>query len=112
MVATFGLTISLKKTEVMYQKPTKDTYNLPKINISGHSLNAVDQFTYLGCIISNDLTIFKDLDHRLAKACSFGRLQKCAWQNHSLRLLCTLLCGSESWVLYRSHPPFAVSLCQ
>lgn len=72
MVAAFGLTISLKKTEVMYQKPSKDTYNLHKININGHPLNAVDQFTYLGSIISNDGTMSKDVDHQLAKACSFG----------------------------------------
>lgn len=59
----FGLIISLKKTEVMYQKSTKDTYNPPKINISGHPLNIVGQFTYLGSVISNDATKSKDVDH-------------------------------------------------
>ncbi|XP_076442022.1 uncharacterized protein LOC143281001 [Babylonia areolata] len=60
----FGLTISLKKTEVMYQAPLHGTYAPPKIYIDGHQLNAVEHFTYLGSIISNDATISKDVDHR------------------------------------------------
>ena len=32
----FGLTISLKKTEVMSQKAPRDTYHPPSININGH----------------------------------------------------------------------------
>ncbi|XP_076451267.1 uncharacterized protein LOC143287206 [Babylonia areolata] len=111
----FGFTISLKKTEVMYQEPLHGTYAPPKIYIDGHQLNAVEHFTYLGSIISNDATISKDVDHRLSKSSSsFGRLQKRVWQNHSLRLLTkiqvyrafvisTLLYGSEAWVLYRRH---------
>ncbi|XP_076467574.1 uncharacterized protein LOC143298579 [Babylonia areolata] len=105
----FGLTISLKKTEVMYQAPLHGTYAPPKIYIDGHQLNAVEHFTYLGSIISNDATISKDVDHRLSKSSSsFGRLQKRVWQNHSLRLstkiqvyravvISTLLYGSEAW---------------
>ena len=114
-VQAFGLTISLKKTEVMYQKPPEGTYDPPKISIGGHQLNAVDQFTYLGSVISNDATVTKDVDHRLSKAnSSFGRLQKRVWQNHFLRIstkiqvykavaASTLLYGSETWVLYRKH---------
>ncbi len=111
---TFGLTIILKKTEV-YQKPPQGIYRPPKFNIDGHPLNAVDQFINLGSITSNNVSITKDMDNRLAKACSpFGRPQKPVWQNHSLRLttkiqvyktvvLSTLLYWSESWVLYRKH---------
>lgn len=111
----FGLTISLGKTEVMYQAPPHGPYTPPKINIDGHQLNAVEHFTYLGSVISNDASVSKDIDHRLSKAsCSFGRLQRRVWQNHSLRLttkvqvyravvLSTLLYGSEAWVLYRKH---------
>ncbi|XP_076455521.1 uncharacterized protein LOC143290119 [Babylonia areolata] len=81
----FGLTISLKKTEIMYQAPLHGTYAPTKIYIDGHQLNAVEHFTYLGSIISNDATISKDVDHRLSKSSSsFGRLQKRVWQNHSL----------------------------
>ncbi|CAH1266354.1 Hypp3340 [Branchiostoma lanceolatum] len=111
----FGLTISLKKTEVMYQKPPRGTYTPPQISIDGQSLNAVEHFTYLGSVISNDATVTKDVDSRLGKACSsFGRLQKRVWKNHSLRLstkiqvyravvITTLLYGAETWVLYRKQ---------
>ena len=36
----FGLTISLKKTEVLYQPPQREAYS-PHISIDGTSLNAV-----------------------------------------------------------------------
>ena len=103
----FGLTISLKKTEVMHQKPPHGFFNHPQISIDGTSLKAADYFTYLGSVISNDASIDKDVDNRLAKASgSFGRLKKRVWKNHSLRLstkilvykavvITTLLYGSE-----------------
>ena len=71
----FGLTISLKKTEVLYQPPPPEAYSLPHIGLDGTNLNAVEHFTYLGSVISNDATVSKDLDNRLSKASSsFGRL--------------------------------------
>ena len=69
----FGLNISLKKTEVLYQPPPREAYSPPQISIDGTNLNAVEHFTYLGSIISNDATVSKDLDTRLSKASSsFG----------------------------------------
>ena len=83
----FGLTISLKKTEVLCQPPQHEAYSPPHISIDGTNLNAVEHFTYLGSIISSDATVSKDLDNRLSKASSsFGRLSKRVWQSHSLRL--------------------------
>ena len=111
----YGLTISLKKTEVLYQPPPRVQYIPPSITIDTTCLSAVDQFTYLGSVISNDASITKDIDNRLSKANSaFDRLHKRVWDNHSLRLttkiqvyraavLSTLLYGSESWVLYRKQ---------
>ncbi|WP_295438499.1 hypothetical protein, partial [Thiolapillus sp.] len=103
----------LKKTEVLYQPPPREAYSPPHISIDGTNLNAVEHFTYLGSVISNDATVSKDLDNRLSKASSsFGRLSKRVWQSHSLRLstkiqvyravvVPTLLYGEETWVLYR-----------
>lgn len=55
-------------------------------------LNVVEHFTYLGSIISNDATVAKDVDNRLAKASnSFGRLQKRVWKSHFLRLSTKIL---------------------
>jgi len=73
------------------------------------------QFTYLGCTITSDAKIDKEVDNRLAKAsCAFGRLYKRVWNNKHLKkntkisvcravVLTTLLYGSESWVTYRLH---------
>ena len=43
----FSLTISLKKTEVLYQPPPRVAYSPPHINIDGTNLNAVEHFIYL-----------------------------------------------------------------
>ena len=111
----FGLTISLKKTEVLYQPPPREAYSPPDISIDGTNLNAVEHFTYLGSVISNDATVSKDLDNRLSKAnSSLGRLLKRVWQSRSLRLstkihvyravvVPTLLYGAETGVLYRKQ---------
>ena len=53
----FGLIISQKKTEVLYQPPPREAYS--HISIDGTNLNAVEHFTYLVSVISNDATISK-----------------------------------------------------
>ena len=83
----FSLTISLKKTEVLYLPPPHVAYSSPHISIDGTNLNAVEHFTYLGSVIFNDTMTSTDLDNCLSKASSsFGRLSKREWQSHSLRL--------------------------
>ena len=82
--STLAYTISLKKTEVLYHPSPQEAYCPPH---DGTILNAMEHFTYLGSVISNDATVIKDLDNRLSKASSsFGRLSKRVWQSHSLRL--------------------------
>ena len=44
----FGLTISIKKTEVMYQPPPGEPYVEPYITIHGQKLVATGKFPYLG----------------------------------------------------------------
>ena len=63
----FSLTISLKKTEVLYQPPPRVAYNPPHISIDSTNLNALEHFTYLGSVISNDATVSKNLDNRFPK---------------------------------------------
>ena len=108
---SIGLTISLKKTEVLYQSPPWEAYSPPHISINDTNLNAVEHFTYLGSIISNDATVTKDMNNWLSKASSsFGRLSKTAWQSHLLCLstkiqvyrailVPTLLYDAETWTL-------------
>ena len=66
----FGLTISLKKTEVLCLTPPREAYSPPHISIDGTNLNAVEHFAYLDNIISKDATVSKDLDNCLSKVSS------------------------------------------
>eukprot|EP00064_Thunnus_orientalis_P016553 superscaffoldBa00003311_g16619 len=59
----FALTISLKKTEVMYQPPPGEPYSPLHIPIDDTKFNTLEHFTYLGSIMSNDATTSKDLDN-------------------------------------------------
>lgn len=106
----FGLTISLKKTEVMSQ----DVSTAPSISIGDHTLEVVNKFTYLGSTISNNLSLDPELNCRIGKATTaMARLTKRVWENDMLTVktkmkvyqacvLSTLLYGSEAWTLY-SH---------
>ena len=53
----FSLTISLKKTEALYQPPPCEANSPPHISIDGTNLNAVEHFSYLGRVISNDASL-------------------------------------------------------
>ena len=98
----FGLTISLKKTEVLYQSPPHEAYGPPHISIDGTNLNAVEHFTYLGSVISNDATVSKDLDNHLSKASSsFGKLKESMAESLALPLHKDP--GKQGH--RRSHPP-------
>ena len=111
--ARFGLTISLKKTEVIHQPVTKSTHSPPVVKAGDFILKAVNHFCYLSSILSTDVTADTDISARIAKASSrFGRLSKRLWNDHGIRLdtkvavykaavLSVLLFGCESWTLYR-----------
>ena len=49
----FGLAISTKKTEVMYQPAQGVAYIEPNIEVKGTKLQAADRFTYLGSTLSH-----------------------------------------------------------
>ena len=62
----FGLTISLKKTNVLGQ----DTEALLVIAIDNYELDAVCQFTYLGSTITDNLSLDAEIDKRIGKEAS------------------------------------------
>ena len=109
----FGLTISIKKTEVL--KQSSSNRNTGDVRINGALLKSVDTFCYLGSMMSSDATLDAEITHRIAKASSsFGRLRKRLWNEHGVSLgtkisvyravvLSTLLYASETWTLYRHH---------
>ena len=111
----FGLTISIKKTEVLYQPARGSDYVPPAIFIEGQQLKAVELFKYLGSVVSNDALLDADIIARIAKAtAAFGRLTKRLFSNRDIRLetkvavykaavVSTLLFGCEAWALTRAN---------
>ena len=72
----FGLAISTKKTEVMYQPAPGVAYIEPNIEVKGTKLQAADRFTYLGSTLSRCVHIDDEVNSRLARAsAAFGRLR-------------------------------------
>jgi len=75
--ACFGLTVSLKKTEVMFQPADQSAPAQPVIKAGDTTIKAVQKFCYLGSILSSDALVDDDISTRLSKASSaFGRLTK------------------------------------
>jgi len=63
----------------------QDTTIAPTITINGVTLEAVNNFIYLGSTISNTLSLDKELDRRLGKANTImSRLTKRMWENNAL----------------------------
>ena len=109
------MTISIKKTEVLYQPASGNAYVPPAVKIEGKQLNAVDNFKYLGSTISNCASIDAEITARIAKAtAAFGRLTKRLWANRNIRLdtkisvykaavITSLLFGCGTWTLRKQH---------
>ena len=104
----FGLTISLKKTNVI----ALDASQVPSVKINDYTLEVVEDFTYLGSNISNNLSLDTEINRCIGKAaCTMAKLTKRVWENKMLNentkiriyqacVLSTLLYGSESWTTY------------
>ena len=113
---SFGLTISVKKTEIVYQSPPNTPEDCPcSITVDGKPLKVPKNFCYLGSTINNKATLDDEIKARISKASSaFGRLQQRLWKTHDVSLLTkimvyksvvisSLLYSSETWTLYRPH---------
>ena len=106
----FGLTISLKKTNVMAQDS-----DVPQvITINGQSLEVVPTFTHLGSTVSSSVNLDSELNSRLGKAAgTMAKLNSRVWnrngkltENTKLRfyqacVLSSLLYSSETRTTYR-----------
>ena len=111
----FGLTINIKKTEVMYQPAPDKSHTNPVVTINNTPLKSVESFCYLGSILSNSTTIDDEGTQRIARASSsFGLLRRRLWDEHGVGLstkinvrkavfLTALLYGCEAWTTYRRH---------
>ncbi|KAI0212006.1 hypothetical protein LSAT2_003105 [Lamellibrachia satsuma] len=104
----FGITISLKKTNVI----ARDASQIPSVKINDYTLEVVEDFTYLGSNISNNLSLDTEINRRIGiAAVTMAKLTKGVWENKMLTentkmrvykacVLITLLCGCESWNTY------------
>ena len=112
---SYDLTISIKKTEVVYQPAPGKPYKEPTITVKGQRLQVVDKFTYLGSILSRVVHIDDEVNARIAKAsAAFGRVRGSIWDRSGIRLdtklkvnrsvvLPTLLYACETWTSYQRH---------
>lgn len=111
----FSLTISLIKMEVLHQPTPVITAPSPTVCIDGTQLKAVDQFKYLGSIISSDVTLDKEIVACISKASQSLDCLCIHVMNHKniklatktkvykVVVLTSLLYGCETWTLYRKH---------
>ena len=100
-----GLIVNTQKTKIM---AINDKSNKTPIKISDTNIEEVDNFTYLGSVISNDNGTSKDIKSRLSKArTAFCQLRP-IWRSTSLsrntklriynsNVKSVLLYGSECW---------------
>jgi hypothetical protein len=90
-------------------------YVSPVVTVGTETLQAVEQFIYLGSTISADCSIDVEIANRISKASSaFGALTSKLWNVRGIRcqtklsvyravVLPTLLYAAESWTYYRRH---------
>ena len=112
---SYDLTISIKKTEVVYQPAPGKPYKEPTITVKGQRLQVVDKFTNLGSTLSRVVHIDDEVNARIAKAsAAFGRLRGNIWDLSGIRLgtklkvyrsvvLPTLLYACGTWTVYQRH---------
>ena len=84
---SYDFTISITKTEVVYQPAPGKPYKEPTITMKGQRLQVVDKFTYLGSTLSRVVHIDDEVNARIAKAsAAFGRLHGSVWDRSGIRL--------------------------
>ena len=113
----FGLTVSIKKTEVLRQLAPNTARPPLNITMDGNALKNVDTFKYLGSCINSaaNLDIDDEVLCRISRASqAFGRLNTRVWHERGISIMTklrvyravvlpSLLYGCETWTCYRRH---------
>ena len=102
-----GLRVSTEKTKAM---EVGDNTNHPPLNISvnNNQVEIVDQFTYLGSVVSNSGDVEPDINCRIGKAAAVFRRMRKVWSTSTIDLdtklrlynsivLPTAVYASETW---------------
>ena len=109
---SYVLTISIKKTEVVYQPAPGKPYKESTITVKGQRLQVVDKFIHLRSTLSRVVHIDDEVNARIAKAgAAFGRPRGSIWGQSGIRLdtklkvyrsvvLPTLLYACKTWTVY------------
>jgi hypothetical protein len=109
-----GLEVNTTKTQTL-QTAFHHRDPPTAILLDSTSLEAVNTFSYLGSILSNDASLDPEISKRISKASlAFGRLRERVFSNHHLKMstkvsvyhavcISTLLYGCEAWTPYRKH---------
>ena len=112
---SFGLTVSIKKTEVLRQLAPNTPRPPPNITMDGNVLKNVDTFKYLGSCINSAANLDDEVLCRISRASqAFGRLHTRVWHERGISIktklsvyravvLPSLLYGCETWTCYRRH---------
>ena len=105
----FDLTISLERTEGLFQPAPNSSATQPTITINSLELKSVKSFKYLGSTILSDRQLNKEIFERISKPSqALGRLHKRVLSHHNMSLnkklkvykavvLTSLLYGCKSW---------------
>ena len=105
--------VNTDKTKTLIQHPPGQILPHTNTRINDHMLEEVDQFSYLGSILTSTPTCKKDVENRIRAAHhAYGRLSSRVFNNHALTMatkimvfravvLSTLLYACETWTLYR-----------
>jgi len=98
--------------KVLSSYPVNKSANAP-VKAGDTQLATVEKFCYLGSFLSDTISVDDDITYRLTEAgCAFGKLQNLLWKAHDVSMrtkialysavvTTTLLCGCETWTLYR-----------
>lgn len=114
----FGLTISLGKTEDIFQPPPSPQNPAalppPQVTIDDTDIKTVEKFYYLGSTISSNAPLDNEISLRTSSQFILWKIHKEAVANHGIRLhtktavyravvLSALLYGCKTWATYRRH---------
>ena len=111
---SFGLTVSIKKTEVLRQLAPNTARPPPNITMDGNALKNVDTFKYLGSCINSAANLDDEVLCRISRASqAFGRLHTRVWHERGISIktklsvyravvLPSLLYGCETWILLQA----------